>query len=67
MIAVRLAEDAEPTVVASPDYLARHGPPPQLPGDLQGHNCARLRLASGAMHRWSFKKRGNSLEYRITA
>jgi DNA-binding transcriptional LysR family regulator len=65
MIAVRLGEDAEPTVVASPDYLMRHGTP-KVPGDLQGHNCARLRFAGGGVHRWAFEKRGRSLEVDVT-
>jgi DNA-binding transcriptional LysR family regulator len=61
MIAVRVGEDARPMVVASPDYLRRH-PHPKVPGDLQSHNCIRLRFASGAMQPWSFEKRGKSLE-----
>jgi DNA-binding transcriptional LysR family regulator len=61
MIAVRVGEDARPTVVASPDYLLRH-PRPKVPGDLQAHNCIRQRFASGAMHHWVFEKRGKSLE-----
>jgi DNA-binding transcriptional LysR family regulator len=61
MIAVRVGEDARPTVVASPDYLRRH-PQPKVPGDLQSHNCIRLRFASGAMQPWAFEKRGKSME-----
>jgi len=65
MIAVRIGEDARPTVVASPDYLARH-PRPKEPADLQGHNCFRHRFASGAIHRWVFEKRGKSVEVMVT-
>jgi DNA-binding transcriptional LysR family regulator len=61
MIAVRVGEDARPTVVASPDYLRRY-PRPKVPGDLQAHNCIRQRFASGAMFRWVFEKRGKTLE-----
>jgi DNA-binding transcriptional LysR family regulator len=61
MIAVRVGEDARPMVVASPDYLRRH-PRPKVPGDLQSHNCIRLRFASGAMQPWAFEKRGKSME-----
>ncbi len=61
MIAVRVGEDARPTVVASPDYLRRHGHP-KAPVDLQAHNCIRMRFASGAMQPWVFEKRGKSLE-----
>jgi DNA-binding transcriptional LysR family regulator len=61
MIAVRVGEDARPTVVASLDYLRRHGHP-KVPVDLQAHNCIRMRFASGAMQPWAFEKRGKSLE-----
>ncbi len=65
MIAVRIGEDARPTVVASPDYLARHATP-KAPEDLSGHNCVRHRYASGVVHRWAFEKRGKSLEVVVT-
>src|SRR6516162_334608 len=42
MIAIRVGEDARPTVVGSPDYLRRHGHP-KTPVDLQTHNCIRQR------------------------
>jgi DNA-binding transcriptional LysR family regulator len=61
MIAIRVGEDSEPTVVGSPDYLARHGTPRE-PRDLQAHNCTRIRFASNALHRWAFEKRGRSIE-----
>ncbi len=61
MVAVRVGEDARPTVVGSPDYLSRHGRP-KAPADLQAHNCIRQRFASGAIHQWAFEKRGKSLE-----
>ena len=61
MIALRVGEDAQPTVVASPDYLRRHGTPKE-PGDLRSHNCSRMRFASGALQRWHFEKRGKSIE-----
>jgi DNA-binding transcriptional LysR family regulator len=64
MIAVRVGEDARPTVVASPDYARRH-PPPKQPADLQRHNCIRQRFASGAMFPWAFEKRGRSLEVAV--
>src|SRR5216110_667764 len=65
MIALRIGEDAQPTVVASPDYLRRHGTPKE-PGDLREHNCTRLRFASNALHRWIFEKRGKSVEVDVT-
>jgi DNA-binding transcriptional LysR family regulator len=65
MIALRIGEDARLTVVASPDYLRRHGTPKE-PGDLSAHNCTRLRLASNAPNRWFFEKRGKSIEVDVT-
>lgn len=61
MIAVRVGEDAQPTIVASPDYLRQNGPLKE-PGDLGSHNCTRMRFASGALQRWYFEKRGRSIE-----
>ena len=65
MIAVRVGEDARPTVVASPDYLRRHGTP-QEPSDLRAHNCSRMRFASSAPQRWIFEKRGKTVEVDVT-
>jgi DNA-binding transcriptional LysR family regulator len=65
MIALRIGDDARPTIVASPGYLARH-PRPKVPGDLQDHNCCRQRFASGVIHRWSFEKRGKTIEVEVT-
>ncbi len=65
MIAVRVGEDAQPTVVASPDYLRRHGTPKE-PGELRAHNCTRLKLASNQPQRWTFERRGKALEVDVT-
>src|SRR6202453_3771890 len=46
MIAVRATNDLHYRVVASPDYVARHGQP-QTPDDLHTHNCIRYRLPGG--------------------
>jgi DNA-binding transcriptional LysR family regulator len=64
MIAVRVGEDARPTVVASPAYLRRH-PRPKLPSELSAHNCIRHRFASGAIAHWFFEKKGKSLEVAV--
>jgi DNA-binding transcriptional LysR family regulator len=64
MIAVRVGEDASPTIVASPAYLRRH-PHPKLPSDLSSHNCIRRRFASGAISHWFFEKKGKSLEVAV--
>jgi DNA-binding transcriptional LysR family regulator len=65
MIALRVGEDAEPTVVASPDYLRHHGVPKE-PADLRSHNCTRMRFASQAFQRWVFEKRGKSVEVDVS-
>jgi DNA-binding transcriptional LysR family regulator len=64
MIAVPLGDDARPTVVASPAYLRRH-PRPKMPADLHGHNCIRMRFASGAIQPWAFEKRGKRLDVAV--
>jgi DNA-binding transcriptional LysR family regulator len=64
MIAVRVGEDARPTIVASPAYLRRHSRP-KLPSDLSAHNCIRHRFASGAIAHWFFEKKGKSLEVAV--
>jgi len=52
-------------VVASPDYLARHGRP-KTPAALETHNCIRIRLPDGSLIRWMFaidgKKDGKKTE-----
>lgn len=54
MIAVPISPMLEMAVVATPDYLARHGVP-QTPTDLAQHNCVRYRqTSSGAIFRWEF-------------
>jgi DNA-binding transcriptional LysR family regulator len=42
MVAVRIGEDLRQIVVASPDYIARHGAP-ETPRDLRNHACVRWR------------------------
>ena len=65
MIAVRIGEDAQPTLVASPDYLERCGEP-KAPPDLRGHNCIRLRIGGAVVSRWEFEKRGANLEVLVS-
>ena len=43
-------------LVASPDYLARHGTP-QKPEDLADHECIATALANGTRAHWVFMKR----------
>jgi DNA-binding transcriptional LysR family regulator len=57
MIAVSLGGPQRYAVVASPDYVARHGAP-KHPKDLLDHAAIRTRFTSGAMLDWEFEKAG---------
>src|SRR5213079_1771093 len=48
MIAVSLGPPQRYAVVASPDYVARHGKP-KHPKDLLDHGCIRVRFGRGAL------------------
>ena len=45
----RVTNDMHYLVVASPNYLARHGRP-EVPADLYAHNCIRYRLPERRIH-----------------
>jgi DNA-binding transcriptional LysR family regulator len=64
MVAVRVSEAVRTKLVASPDYLARRGPPVR-PQDLREHNCIRFRFPSGAMVPWRFEKKGKQIEVAV--
>ncbi|MDR9753371.1 LysR family transcriptional regulator [Pseudomonas sp. SZMC_28357] len=65
MVAIRLTPDMNMVVVASPDYLARHGTP-KSPADLHQHACINWRLQmEGRRYRWEFKKREQSVEVAV--
>ncbi len=49
LVSIKLAENRR-VVVASPDYLVRHGTP-QMPADLSQHNC----LSLGQQRGWLFR------------
>ena len=58
MIALRLGPDMQQTVVASPDYLSRHGTP-ATPRDLREHRCIRWRWQGRATpETWEFWENG---------
>jgi DNA-binding transcriptional LysR family regulator len=57
MIAVSLGPPQRYAVVASPDYVARHGKPEQ-PKDLLDHGCIRIRFGRGALLDLEFEKAG---------
>ena len=57
MIAVSLGGPQRYAVVASPDYVARHGAP-KHPKDVLDHPAIRTRFSNGAMLDWEFEKAG---------
>ena len=59
--AKKLGENGR-VIVASPDYLARHGCP-QLPEDLHAHNCLNFNFRR-AEPLWPFRK--NGVDYALT-
>lgn len=61
MIAVLLGRPQRHAVVASPAYFKAHGKP-RTPGDLGSHRCLRGRLPNGALLRWHFEKRGQTVQ-----
>lgn len=65
MIAVRIGPDWRMSVVATPDYFARH-PQPTTPHDLATHICINLHLDSyGGFYAWEFDKDGQRLNVRV--
>jgi DNA-binding transcriptional LysR family regulator len=60
MIAVSLGGPQRYTVVASPDYVARHGRP-KHPKDMLDHRCIRVRFGRGTILEWEFEKAGRTV------
>ncbi len=61
MVSVAFGPAVRQLVVCAPDYLARHGPAPQVPQDLLRHHCIRYRFPSGKLYRWEFERHGQTL------
>ena len=57
MVALSLSGPQRYAVVASPDYVARHGRP-KHPRDLLDHRCIRIRFGRGNLLDWEFEKAG---------
>lgn len=52
MVAVKLGAEFQTFIVASPEYLARHGEP-ETPRDLRRHRCLNWRMPTdGRIYRW---------------
>jgi len=65
MVAVRLTPAFSFVVVASPEYLARHGRPERA-DDLRRHACLRLRRSNGAIAPWSFADGNSAIEAAVS-
>ena len=61
MIAVPLSPDIRMLVVATPEYLERHGTPRQ-PRDLLKHQSIGMRLSHGGLYHWELEKGGRKLQ-----
>jgi len=61
MIAVPLGRLQRYAVVGSPNYFKQHAKP-RAPADLVKHRCIRIRLPNGALFRWHFEKRGETVQ-----
>ena len=62
MTVIRVTPDVKMIVVASPEYLARHGVPTS-PLDLRRHACINWRLPGrDGISRWEFEKKGKRVE-----
>jgi DNA-binding transcriptional LysR family regulator len=58
MVALRLTPPFNMLVVASPDYLERHGEPLEI-ADLGNHNCIGYRqITSGGLYDWELEEDG---------
>ncbi|CAN7716839.1 LysR family transcriptional regulator [Aminobacter aminovorans] len=61
MIAVPLGLHRQHAVVASPEFLAKHGKP-NVPTDLYRFRCLRARLPNHALFRWRFAKDSDAVQ-----
>jgi DNA-binding transcriptional LysR family regulator len=63
LIGIKLADNKR-VVVASPDYLKRHGTPASL-DDLAKHNCLAI-SSEGSQRGWTFRQNGKNLTLKVT-
>lgn len=61
MVAIPIGPPQRFVVVASPEFVARHGHP-DSPRELPNYPCIGLRFPSGVRYRWEFEKEGERLE-----
>jgi len=63
MIGVKLADNKR-VVVASPDYVRRHGVPASL-DELAKHNCLAM-SSDGSQRGWTFRQNGKNVTLKVT-
>lgn len=61
MIAVPLTRDLRMLVVATPEYLQRHGTP-KHPRDLLRHQSIGMNMSHGGIYHWELEKGGRKLQ-----
>ncbi|TCT02544.1 LysR family transcriptional regulator [Paralcaligenes ureilyticus] len=61
MIAVPLSRDIRMLVVATPEYLERHGTP-KHPRDLLKHRSIGMRMSHGGVYHWELERNGRKLQ-----
>ena len=61
MIAVTLSRDIRMLVVATPEYLKRHGTP-RHPRDLLEHQSIGMRMSHGGIYHWELERNGQKLQ-----
>ncbi|HXD06888.1 MAG TPA: LysR family transcriptional regulator [Burkholderiaceae bacterium] len=61
MIAVPLSRDIRMLVVATPEYLERHGTP-KHPRDLLKHQSIGMRMSHGGIYHWELERNGQKLQ-----
>ncbi len=62
LVGVKLADNRR-VVVASPDYLKRHGAP-QTPAELARHNCLTI-SSDGSQRGWTFRQGGKTATMKV--
>ncbi|AHG49137.1 transcriptional regulator (plasmid) [Rhizobium leguminosarum bv. trifolii CB782] len=66
MVSVKLGGEMRLVVIASPDYIARHGMP-QTPRDLRDHSCVASRWPTdGSLYHWEFERGDEKLEVAVS-
>lgn len=62
MIAVRIGENMEMAIVATPEHFRRHGFP-RTPQDLDAHPCIAYQFADGSLYAWELDQAGQRIRH----